>query len=979
MTIAQLLRACALAAVVVGLAPRGAPAFAAVKGAAAPKTQTAPLPAVPGGVGPPEPPLDYIVSLAAGSSRGAYQAGVAYALAANFRSAPDTKPDALMTRAPGNVRGFAGASIGAVNAVLAAVTMCESQVPLTVDDNPLWNFWSDVDWNRLFAGDRSCGQYAHDHPELSVVCANPDGPAYGPNDGIFTTMGLAPLRQRIMRLLTLRGEATLRAGCSVPVTFMLATDRGGAFQKAYTLDKLQFSTSRRMTGFELRVVDSSPGNREIAVCDLSENRSDDIFVHLPSAAPPPPSAEPNDAGVAPNDAGAAPNDASAAPNDASAAPGHSNECRRLALKPVVDAILASAAAAPMQLPQPVTFCAESCEPSAATGLYCPTGMTLCQGRFSDGATFDRKPLAAAARIQQALEDLNRPPTSVVSHVVIDADELRRPGPKPQNTAGAQPRGAAYISREARNFGKVIDDLELQMMSRYGQLKQVRLDPTTRYAPIVGATGVFESVPPFSLVATGSAAFFDVDFRRHDFYVGLYDGIRWLAEQTQAYCQTLHADDQRCVDHGRPLRTWQDWAQIMATKVGARDKPAAKKILNAVGRCEGVRLDDSPVADPAVEAAAEGVPQAAQCVLDLCSPEAAPQCRVGTPTCVVNACSLEAVAKGSVDARKCVVEACSPEAVGNGADEWVDPCAPEIVAKGSIEARLCVIVRALRGPEDVDPKFGQLAEALRKSGEYPEDNVFVENRPPYVANYDQWQWTVARQALRRMEALERMDDSQGTAAAAAGAEFLTAVGAGRRALKLGVGPSSVPERFDTGSPTSALLAKLLIPSVLTDDLRHGGLRLGWEPVSYGWKYSRLFLTGQFQWQRYPVDPDERYAVGGALGYSLNGVRCRWIPEAGVRAGTWYMWNLPGDKIDRFRLASEVFWRPLWGQVELYAGLRGSNCLHHGAAGCSDTVVAGFGVADLNGLLYWVLRAAFGSDDTYAWLGGQLGGKATSVIP
>ena len=709
-----------------------------------------------------------------------------------------------------------------------------------------------------------------------MVCANPAGPAYGPDDGIFTTMGLAPLRQRIMRLLTLRGGTALRAGCSIPVTFMLATDRGGAFQKAFTLAELRIPTSRRMTGFELRVVEPSPGNREIAVCDLQADRSDDVFVHLPSAAPSDP-----------------------------------DNCRRLALEPVVDAILASAAAPPLQLPQPLTYCAESCEPSAATGLYCPVGTTLCQGRFSDGASFDHKPLAAAARVRQALVDLKHATGPTVSFVVIDADELRRPQSDPTVTSDPQPRGAAYISRQVGNFGKVIDDLELQMMSRYGQLEKVRLDRTTRYAPIVGATDVFESVPAFALVATGSAAFFDVDFRRYDYYVGLYDGIRWLAEQTEAYCRARPADDRGCVELGMPPRKWQDWVRVMAVRVGAIDKPAAATILNAVGHAEGV-----PVL-------------------------------------------------GSAGA---------------------DPCAPGVVAKGSVEARMCVIVRAWGNPlgaapvkpDVADTSFARLAVALRKSGEYPGEKIFVDDRPAYVANYDQWPWSVARQALRRMEALERMDNSQGTAAAAAGAEFLTAVGAGRRTLKLGVGPSSVPDRFDTGSSTSALLAKLLIPSVLTDDVRHGGLRLGWEPLAYNWAYSRLFATAQFQWQRYPRDDDERYAVGGALGYTLNGAR-PWVPEVGVRAGTWYVWNLPGDKIDRFCAAAELFWRPLWGQAELYTGVRGSNCIRRDASGCSDTVVAGFGIADLNGLLYWLLRATFGSDDTYAWLGGQLGGKATSVIP
>jgi hypothetical protein len=89
---------------------------------------------------------------------------------------------------------------------------------------------------------------------------------------------------------------------------------------------------------------------------------------------------------------------------------------------------------------------------------------------------------------------------------------------------------------------------------------------------------------------------------------------------------------------------------------------------------------------------------------------------------------------------------------------------------------------------------------------------------------------------------------------------------------------------------------------------------------------------------------------------------------------------GDFADQLAPTAEIFYRPLWSRVELYGAVRGSSCMDGlRSDACGASVSVGFGLADVNGLIYWVLHSIAGEDETYASLGQQIASSATGGLP
>jgi hypothetical protein len=944
--------------------PAPAEPASAAPTAAPPAPAPRPAPAAP--VCPGQP-LDYMLTMTGGGSRGAYQAGFAYALASKFRqtgaaqAAPATSgipADAAQgPLAGGKLLGLSGVSVGAINAVMTAVAACAGP-DTAVDDNPLWSFWRDIDWDRLFPGDRSCSEFVARFPDLNLRCGTPDGTPYTAEDGVFSMSGIQPLRRQLQRLLTSRGQ--LVPECRVPVVITLATDDPGALRATYDVGSLEVPSSRRFTGFVIQTtpapaspVDGSPQQR-IQVCDLPlealrKGPFAQSFFGLPHAA-----------------------------TEGTPA----NGCRPLSLPHVIDALVASVAQPPLFEPQPVTYCAPTtCEGSTATGLTCGDGDNLCEARFSDGAAFDRKPVSGAVALQDPQPMAASPPGKAapgappaerqLSHVIIDPLKPRAPS---DGTLPPEARGIVHLARQADNFFAVSGDLELQMLSRYGALLSARVDPSTRYTPIVGDLQIMEDVPVLGRWLSGTASFLNVDFRRYDYYVGLYDGVRWIAEQQAALCPARVPGP----PGGDPRLAWQRWLPIELDSVGTWQSAGATAVATYVGVPERSLAKQPPKLElrrkqSKVANVADRVQQA---------PGAAePDAEVLRDEAFVQK-AKELAGPWKVLLTRPIERGEAPQ--GDCGRSWKpDPLAPDVQTRMfRIWDSLTAMEKAAAqdgGAHGKGLRFEDLARHLDRCGSFAGKGWARDARPEYIGNYDRWQWNVARFALQRIEKLERTDDKTGTAAASSAAAYLAAIQAGRRTTRFSVGPTTVPDRLVGGTRWGAWATRLLLPATLTGDWHHGGIRVGWEPLAYGWSAVRLFLTAQYQWQRYPAPGDGDTAYGALLGFGVNGVG-RFVPDVGLRAGVLRVPGRAGDFADQLAPTAEIFYRPLWSRVELYGAVRGSSCMDGlRSDACGASVSVGFGLADVNGLIYWVLHSIAGEDETYASLGQQIASSATGGLP
>jgi len=184
--------------------------------------------------------------------------------------------------------------------------------------------------------------------------------------------------------------------------------------------------------------------------------------------------------------------------------------------------------------------------------------------------------------------------------------------------------------------------------------------------------------------------------------------------------------------------------------------------------------------------------------------------------------------------------------------------------------------------------------------------------------------------------------------------------------LQLGPATIPAKI-YGSGLIPGLQKAFIPYVVAADVL-GGVKAEWEVLSFRpiavpqWK---VFTAGAtLNWMRYRDIPNQVLA-GPTLSTSYE-FFSPWLSEIGVRTG----WHTPFR--DGTGVTGELFLRPLFGRAEVSVGTSQIGCdnacrLH----GIFVTV----GIADFNGLLYWMLRGESGSDATYKTLVSNI----TSYVP
>ncbi|MCA9526097.1 MAG: hypothetical protein KC549_07340, partial [Myxococcales bacterium] len=468
-------------------------------------------------------------------SRGPHQAGMAYAVLATHR-------DAGGARRP--VAGVAGASVGAVNALLTALLACTPDPPPTpeepvsqsfqVDRNPLYDIWGDLDFEALFPGDLGCDAYRARFGHLDVVCDG-DQP-WRPGDALLSTNGLTDLLRFLQRRLT---EGGYVPGCRMPLSVSLTAE--DPLRLPVTSDgRLTAPAARRIVELELR----STAEGRIQICQPAESGSPDdrLYLRLPVKT--------------------------------FAAPDEPDGCDRIDPADLLAVVQASALPPPLLPPQPIDHCtAEPCSAPGGGRGHCHAGLNLCRARFTDGFLLDPIPLGPT------VARLEGPGHRVI---ILDAEGGRPVAPPPYGDAALV--GVRYLRPYALDtLQPVVVSYELQTLRRYQ-----RIPPDLRVDTYTGPDRIFGDF------AYGFAALVHPVLRRFDYYRGIVDGLRWRERERCA-----PPSDAACRD-----RCWQD----LLREIGVEHAPGLSYVLHAtlvreqcgadpVASCDAWRAELDRLAEP----------------------------------------------------------------------------------------------------------------------------------------------------------------------------------------------------------------------------------------------------------------------------------------------------------------------------------------------------------------------------------------------
>ena len=409
------------------------------------------------------PSRDYGLTISGAISVGTYEAGVNWALVAGMRAyrakAPGLRP--FMPR----LHAVTGASAGAINTFLTSIAYC-GKSQSTVADNVFLQSWSDVGWDALFPGRKSCEEYSQyflrgrSEAEQATIrkqldCGS-DRLVYGADDGLLTRRGLRVAEKRLQETLT-----------------------NDAFDPDCVLDLGVTLTATNPVMITSNNSQLSVPAQRLAV--LAEARGSTKGMAL---AHPAPFASPL-----------------VGPRGWLAPPGTS-----LGTGAMVD-VLEGASAFPVAFG---TKMIEICD--APPEGKCP------KRRFFDGGLYDNVPIGLAVAL---VENVARPRVAsmdeVPRYLFIDPEQLR--GLDPVQVTNQGKEGLPMLLDLLGSFVSVARKYELQAMVREQNAlpkKTADLMSITRFMPIMGEHfqwfGAFAARP----------------FRQYDYYVGVYDGLRALA-------------------------------------------------------------------------------------------------------------------------------------------------------------------------------------------------------------------------------------------------------------------------------------------------------------------------------------------------------------------------------------------------------------------------------------------------------------------
>jgi predicted acylesterase/phospholipase RssA len=461
--------------------------------------------------------------ISGGVSEGAYQAGATYAFMKFLleRRAFDQSPKdvqkkhhfgAQLAGRPNQTCGLAsaatpsldvaaGSSAGNINAFLAGLTWCEDDGKrFRPRENLFWDGWINVGWNglspevtdeakyvRQFDDPMSVGEYRNIEPQALRPWRRGTS-VYSGEDGLVTrnafVVGFASLARRMR-------TGKFRPGCQVRIGLTATRDEPGKLTLGdYEVRAQRFVAPLSLesrAGFTPAVVvknlDLTP--KQLAPAGLS--------LALPLA--------------------------------------EGERDGAVTFGSLVKLIKASSAFPLAFAPVPMDYCLRGQQtgtPSTTPGLRCPgDNRPVMQARFMDGGILDNQPFGLAEILAE--------------HAVRDDREAKGASPeaavlKPKHTLFfidvspvRSPITAPKPVRKQNGVTLLLDILEqrVNQVRGYENLgfarghRDVQVRTSSRFFPIVA-----------NQLTASFGAFMHPSFRVHDYFVGVYDGIYWVAQSLE---------------------------------------------------------------------------------------------------------------------------------------------------------------------------------------------------------------------------------------------------------------------------------------------------------------------------------------------------------------------------------------------------------------------------------------------------------------
>lgn len=528
--------------------------------------------------------------------------------------------------------------------------------------------------------------------------------------------------------------------------------------------------------------------------------------------------------------------------------------------------------------------------------------------FVDGGAFDNNPLDLAYGLYRHLDPTPHPDTRVI---YVDVDRYRGELARTRNVAPANPAGDRGIGAVLTLLGGAVPSArqyELQALARAfartpeGRREANWIRVTDRFFPVAGEhLGYF-------------AAFLGRPFREYDFYVGIYDGLRFAARDL--VCRGDDAND------GCTARVLGELLREGHLRYGN----VAPIVLDSLYRLEygrGLRRDEPLLATPA---------DTARAVL------AAALVHANRP--LLRRFDNGACASGTVAARlTCgdglglMLDSLSTPAVLHWTARFAGlrQCAPRHWRTSPDSG--CVAETSFRDLlVDREAFAGELVDVLLHQMWRVEDRLGVDHA---AGTYP------ARNHEALTEAMEMIYRS-GPASERGFAWF----------------PSSVPDVVSHGSRSLRYL-----PHLVGTNLEAGGLELGYRPTYYTGNPRLAFA--------FPVAfnyrPPARHSVARVPGtipltpgqsYIAAGASLLWKPGgllvSGLDVGPQVLVNVSPRDRGQARLAAAAGVYLLAGKVHL-----GTRYIFEPSPFIQRGNSFGYtlGIADFNGLVYWALRTAF----------------------
>lgn len=456
------------------------------------------------------------MTISGGISLGAYEAGYNWAFVRKLRV--DEPLTAGQT--PRRLAAVSGASAGAINTLLTAIAWCMDDNAVAVakqkgdgataaqlekilaaelapEGNLFWRTWVPIGFDRLFPGRRSCGEY-RDAIKDARVCDDDAGPVYAADDGLFTRKAFHAIQSDIQQYVS---NVSLFRDCALPIGLPVTR----AVPESAGVDGLETPVDRFAVALMAKRAEKGP-TRDILGLEFQQHATECSYVG-PYLHPV-------------TDAGG-----------------------RVAFGDVVSLVEASSAFPIAFGPKKLRYLGDV-ESDGHRGQSKSHRDQVIEDQFIDGGVFDNIPLALALSLVAPDDGNTSPrvagspatrcpaPPKSVELVAIDPGR-RRHAIAPDLKLGGMPRrGLASIPSLAQSFVSVSRKYELQALARYilmegkgrngndqddaDAARRVRV--STRYYPLFGE------------LLGGFGAFFSEQFRKHDYYVGIYDAAWDMARE-----------------------------------------------------------------------------------------------------------------------------------------------------------------------------------------------------------------------------------------------------------------------------------------------------------------------------------------------------------------------------------------------------------------------------------------------------------------